>query len=136
MDREKELWLESIGAKAFPEPIKYVYMFPGYSGAFNLSERYIDETPIGELQETYRRNGEFVALIKERGRHEMALWEKMESIVEKYAGLVEKRISNTENLSGEDLRDIYDGIHSLGYIVASLERLYRMEEEKAALTED
>ena len=27
-------------------------------------------------------------------------------------------------------------IHSLGYIVASLERLYRMEEEKAALTED
>ena len=58
----------------------------------------------------------------------MALWEKMESIVEKYAGLVEKRISNTENLSGEDLQEIYQGIQSFWHIVSSLERICRMED--------
>lgn len=56
IEKEKELWLESIGAKAFPEPIRYTYMFPGYHGAFNLSERYINETSLDELKETYKRN--------------------------------------------------------------------------------
>lgn len=63
MDREKELWLEEIGAKEFPEPVKYVYTFPGYSGAFNLSERYVEETPLKALQEMYRRNESHVAQI-------------------------------------------------------------------------
>ena len=62
MEKEKELWLESIGAKAFSEPIKYVYTFPGYSGAFHLSERYINEMSLEELEETYKRNQE-LALI-------------------------------------------------------------------------
>lgn len=60
MDKDKKLWLESIGAKAFPEPITYVYTFPGYYGWFNLSERYINETPLNELQETYKRNEKYV----------------------------------------------------------------------------
>lgn len=63
MDREKRLWLESINAKAFPEPIKYTYTFPGYHGSFNLSERYITETPLYELQETYKRNERYVWLL-------------------------------------------------------------------------
>lgn len=60
MDDDKKLWLESINAKAFPEPITYVYTFPGYHGCFNLSERYINETPLHELQETYKRNEKYV----------------------------------------------------------------------------
>lgn len=57
---DKKLWLEGIGAKAFPEPIKYVYTFPGYNGWFNLSERYISETSLDELQETYKQNEKYV----------------------------------------------------------------------------
>ena len=72
MDKEKELWLESINAKAFPEPIKYTYMFPGYRGAFNLSERYVHETPLDELQETYRQN-ERHALSAIQAEHDRAV---------------------------------------------------------------
>ena len=85
MDREKELWLESIGAKAFPEPVKYVYMFPGYSGAFNLSERYIDETPIRELKETYRRNEKHVASVL-YGKDNRILPAKMLDVFKKPSG--------------------------------------------------
>lgn len=53
---EKELWLESIGAKEFPEPVQYTYMFPGYRDAFHLSKRYVEETPLDELKETYKQN--------------------------------------------------------------------------------
>lgn len=60
MDREKTEWLDSIGAKEFPEPIKYIYSFPGYSGFFNLSERYIRDTPLEELKKQYKENTAFV----------------------------------------------------------------------------
>lgn len=53
---EKKEWLKSIGAGEFPEPIKYIYTFPNYSGAFNLSERYVNETPLEELKAQYERN--------------------------------------------------------------------------------
>ena len=62
LDAEKLKWLETIGAKAFPEPVKYVYTFPGYTGAFNLSERYINETSLEELKAQYNRNKEHVSL--------------------------------------------------------------------------
>lgn len=48
---------------------------------------------------------------------------KVTVIAEKYAGLVEKRIDDTEELSGQELRDIYDSIQTLGHIAATLERL-------------
>lgn len=60
MDNDKKLWLEDIGAKVFPEPVKYVYTFPGYHGWFNLSEKYINETSLEELKETYKRNEKYV----------------------------------------------------------------------------
>lgn len=72
IEKEKELWLESIGAKAFPEPIRYTYMFPGYHGAFNLSERYINETPLDELKETYKQN-ERHALSAIQAEHDRAV---------------------------------------------------------------
>lgn len=50
----------------------------------------------------------------------------VERIAEKYADLVEQRIESTEELTGTDLRDIYDGIQMLGHIVATLERFSRM----------
>jgi hypothetical protein len=56
MEKEKAEWLKSIGAKEFPEPIKYVYTFPGYNGAFNLSERYIEETDLNRLKAQYEEN--------------------------------------------------------------------------------
>lgn len=56
MEKEKAEWLKSIGAKEFPEPIKYVYTFPGYNGAFNLSERYVEETELEELKAQYEKN--------------------------------------------------------------------------------
>lgn len=30
MDEEKKAWLKSTGAGEFPEPVKYIYTFPGY----------------------------------------------------------------------------------------------------------
>ena len=62
VDKEKLLWLESIGAKRFPEPILFTYTFPGYNGCFNLSERYINDTPLEELKRHYERNERHVAL--------------------------------------------------------------------------
>ncbi len=56
MEKEKEEWLKTIGAKEFPEPIKWVYSFPEYEGTFNLSERYVKETPLGELKDQYMQN--------------------------------------------------------------------------------
>ncbi|MCD7862397.1 MAG: hypothetical protein LUG61_02515 [Lachnospiraceae bacterium] len=67
MDKEKEEWLSRIGAKPFPEPIKYIYSFKDYGGAFNLSERYIEETPIEELEAQYQKNKEYVQKIIEAG---------------------------------------------------------------------
>ena len=56
MEKEKAEWLKSIGAKEFPEPIKYIYTFPGYGGAFNLSERYVEDTDLEDLKAQYERN--------------------------------------------------------------------------------
>lgn len=55
------------------------------------------------------------------------LKETTERIAEKYAKLVEERIDSTEELTGKDLRDIYEGIQMLGHIMATLERFSRME---------
>lgn len=54
------------------------------------------------------------------------LKEKVEKIAVKYADLVEKRIDSAEELTGTELRDIYDGIQMLGHITATLERFSRM----------
>ena len=62
VDKEKSLWLESIGARSFPEPVLFTYTFPGYHGSFNLSERYINDTPLEELKRHYERNEQHVAL--------------------------------------------------------------------------
>ena len=59
VDEEKERWLKSIGAAEFPEPVKYIYSFPEYRGAFNLSERYVKETSLEELKAQYQRNKEY-----------------------------------------------------------------------------
>ena len=46
----------------------------------------------------------------------------------KYAKLVDERIDKVENgLTGEDLREVYDGIQMLGHITATMERLSRMD---------
>lgn len=67
MDNEKRAWLVEIGAKEFPEPIKYIYKFPEDDGAFNLSERYIEETPLEELKAQYEKNRAHVQeVIKEK----------------------------------------------------------------------
>lgn len=55
------------------------------------------------------------------------LKETTERIAEKYARLVEERIDKIEELTGKDLRDIYEGIQMLGHITATLERFSRME---------
>lgn len=57
---EKKKWLRSIGAAEFPEPIKYIYKFPEDNGAFNLSERYIEEHTLEELKAQYEKNKEYV----------------------------------------------------------------------------
>lgn len=64
---EKQKWLKSIGAAEFPEPIRYIYTFPDYNGAFNLSERYIKEHTLEELKAQYEKNKEYVQeVIKSR----------------------------------------------------------------------
>jgi len=69
--------------------------------------------------------------LSEAGGKKMSNIEKLENIVknvaEKYAALVEKRIDNTQELTGTDLHDIYEGIQMLGHIVATLERFSRMK---------
>lgn len=49
-------------------------------------------------------------------------------ISKKYMALVERRIDGADELTGENLRDIYDGIQMLGHIVATMERFSRMEQ--------
>lgn len=51
----------------------------------------------------------------------------IQGIATKYAKLIEKRIDNTDNLSSEDIHDLYDGFQSLGHIIASMERLERIK---------
>lgn len=51
-------------------------------------------------------------------------------IAVKYAKLVEERIDAVQNgLTGEDLRDAYDGIQMLGNITATMERFSRIGKE-------
>ena len=52
---------------------------------------------------------------------------QVESIAQKYADLVEKRIDGTNELTGDNLNDIYSGIQMLGHIVMTLERFSRIE---------
>lgn len=59
----------------------------------------------------------------------MELQKKIEDIAIKFAELIEKRIDNTDDLSGKNVQDIYDGIQSLGHIVASMERLDHMKSD-------
>lgn len=68
MDKEKREWLKSIGAGEFSEPVKYIYTFPGYNGAFNLSERYLEETPLEELKAQYQKNKTYAEEVVKLGR--------------------------------------------------------------------
>lgn len=68
MEKEKEEWLKSIGAAEFPEPVKYIYSFPGYEGAFNLSEHYIEETSLEDLENQYKKNKDYAESIIRRGK--------------------------------------------------------------------
>ena len=63
VDKEKQKWLNTIGAKEFPEAIKYTYTFPKYNGAFNLSEKYIKETSLEDLRAQYQENKIYVEKI-------------------------------------------------------------------------
>ncbi len=57
----------------------------------------------------------------------------VDEIAFKYAKLVNERIDKVENgLTGEDLREVYDGIQMLGHITATMERLSRMGDSKTA----
>lgn len=67
MDEAKRRWLKCIGAGEFPEPVKYIYTFPGYNGAFNLSERYIEETPLKELKDQYQKNKSYAKEMIKQG---------------------------------------------------------------------
>ena len=68
IDREKQKWLKSIGAAKFPEPVKYIYSFPEYKGAFNLSERYVEETPLEELKVQYQKNKDYAESVIRCGK--------------------------------------------------------------------
>lgn len=68
MDEEKRRWLKCIGAGEFPEPVKYIYTFPGYNGAFNLSERYIEETTLKELKAQYQKNKSYAKEMIKQGK--------------------------------------------------------------------
>lgn len=63
---------------------------------------------------------------EKKDTNNLKLKQTVESVAEKYAALVEKRIDETNELTGTDLRDIYDGIQMLSHIVATLERFSRM----------
>ncbi len=68
VDEEKKAWLKSIGAGEFPEPVKYIYTFPGYKGAFNLSERYLEETPLEALKAQYQENKTYAEEVVKCGK--------------------------------------------------------------------
>lgn len=68
MDEKKKAWLKSIGAGEFTEPVKYIYTFPGYKGAFNLSERYLEETPLEELKAQYQKNKVYAEEVVKYGK--------------------------------------------------------------------
>ncbi|MCI9597881.1 MAG: hypothetical protein HFE75_11430 [Firmicutes bacterium] len=54
----------------------------------------------------------------------------VERVAVKYAKLVEKRIDSVNGeLTGTELRDVYDGVQMLGNVTATLERLSRTELE-------
>lgn len=63
---------------------------------------------------------------EKKDTNNLKLKQTVESVAEKYAALVEKRIDETNELTGTDLHDIYDGIQMLSHIVATLERFSRM----------
>lgn len=65
--------------------------------------------------------------LQEGGERVDQLKEKAVQIAGKYFDLVEKRIDSAEELTGSDLRDIYEGIQMMGHITATLERFSRME---------
>lgn len=94
MEKEKELWLENIGAKAFPEPIKYVYTFPGYNGWFNLSERYINETPLDKLQEMYKQNEKYVWFLLHRKNNRIFPTQMLDILKKPFRFKVFKRFQN------------------------------------------
>ncbi len=52
---------------------------------------------------------------------------KVAQIAGKYFDLVEKRIDSAEELTGNNVREIYDSIQMMGHITATLERFSRMK---------
>ena len=55
---------------------------------------------------------------------------KVRSIAEKYADLVEKRIGEAESMTGNDMTEIYTCIQMLDHIVMALERFSRISERR------
>ena len=51
---------------------------------------------------------------------------KAAKIAGKYFDLVEKRIDSADELTGNALREIYEGIQMMGHITATLERFSRI----------
>ena len=68
MDREKQNWLKSIGAVEFIEPVKYTYGFNNYNGCFNLSEEYVNNTPLGKLKKDYEESRKYVKAMLSNGK--------------------------------------------------------------------
>ena len=53
--------------------------------------------------------------------------EGMKTLKSQVESIAEKRIDGTNELTGDNLNDIYSGIQMLGHIVMTLERFSRIE---------
>ena len=51
------------------------------------------------------------------------------NIAENYAMLVEERIDTTEKLTGKDLKDIHNGVQTLGSIIEIVEKCSHIERD-------
>lgn len=65
---EKKMWLKSIGAVEFEEPVKYTYGFLGYNGCFNLSVKDIVETPLEVLRQSYEDSKKYALSFQDEKR--------------------------------------------------------------------
>ena len=129
MDNEKMKWLESIGAKAYPEPVKWVYAFPGYEGAFNLSERYVEETTLEALKEQYTVNSEFVklCLIERKRKEGESMTEKENNILETAEDVIQKLLNNYNS----DIKQMSDkDVYNVQMLVVTLGRIRAIRDGK------
>ncbi|MDO4285558.1 MAG: hypothetical protein Q4C60_09525 [Eubacteriales bacterium] len=98
-NEEKRKWLSEIGAKEWPEAVKYIYSFPGYDGAFNLSERYVNETPLEELKAQYEENKTYCRGVISNGKTEIASKKDIEEERKAFEQEIEKYLER-EKQSG------------------------------------